>query len=104
MLLYRDIGEVYKHIVQFTDTGIVLDCAEPAEPQPVPGGEVGRGREGEDGEKDREVQMWEGRGGEGERERRERRRGREGEEGEEDREVQMWEGRGGEERKGRNER
>ena len=71
VLLYRDIGEVYKHIVQFTDTGVVLHCAEPAEPQPVPGAEVGRGREGKEGEKGREVQV-RGRDEKGEEERRER--------------------------------
>lgn len=36
MFLDGNIGEVNKHVVQFTCTRRVLDCAEPAEAQLVP--------------------------------------------------------------------
>ena len=36
MFLYGDICEVYKHIVQFTDTCVVFDSAESTEPKSVP--------------------------------------------------------------------
>ena len=38
MFLYGDVGEMHKHVVQLTDTGTVLDRAEPAESQSVPAG------------------------------------------------------------------
>lgn len=36
MLLYGDIGEVYKHVIQFTQTGCVLDSAKPTETKSIP--------------------------------------------------------------------
>lgn len=39
------IGEVNKHVVQFTCTGSVLDCAEPAEAQLVPESQAERDQE-----------------------------------------------------------
>ena len=35
VFLHRDVGKVHKHVVQFTDAGIVPHSAEPTEPQPV---------------------------------------------------------------------
>ena len=36
MLLNRDIGEVNKHVIQFTQTGCVLDSAKPTETKSIP--------------------------------------------------------------------
>ena len=36
MLLYGDIGEVDKHVVQFVNAGSILDRAESTEPQFIP--------------------------------------------------------------------
>lgn len=36
MLLNGDIGEVYKHVIQFTQTGCVLDSAKPTETKFIP--------------------------------------------------------------------
>lgn len=36
MFLDGHIGEVNKHVVQFTGAGCVLDCAEPTEAELVP--------------------------------------------------------------------
>ena len=36
MLLNGDIGEVYEHVIQFTQTGCVLDSAKPTETKFIP--------------------------------------------------------------------
>ena len=38
MLLNWDIGEVYKHVIQFTQTGRVLNSAKPTETKSIPMG------------------------------------------------------------------
>ena len=36
MFLHRDIGEVNKHIIQFTEAGVIPHGAEPTEPKSIP--------------------------------------------------------------------